>query len=98
MNYKSNMYLFSIVCIIVFIIVCIIAFIKLYKINIKSVFLNNYDSFDVPQTTQQNIERTQLYGSLFLDNLNEVITNMSNPPILYDTKSIEINKYSDLLL
>jgi hypothetical protein len=98
MNYKSNMYLFSIVCIIVSIILCIIAFIKLYKINIKSIFLNNYDSFDIPQTTKQNFERTQLYGSLFLDNLNEVITNMTNPPILYDTKSIEINKYSDLLL
>ena len=58
----------------------------------------NYDSFDLPQTTKFNNDGTQLYGSLFLDNLNEVITNMTDPPIMYDTKSIVLNKYNDVLL
>lgn len=42
--------------------------------------------------------RTLLYGSLFLDNLNEQIKNMTDPSILYDNKRIDIVKYSDILL
>lgn len=42
--------------------------------------------------------RTLLYGSLFLDNLNKQIKNMTDPPILYDEKRIDIIKYSDILL
>jgi hypothetical protein len=44
------------------------------------------------------IERTKLYGSLFLDKLYEVIVNMTDPDIKYQTKRIELNKYSDILL
>ena len=44
------------------------------------------------------IDKTRLYGSLFLDNLNTQIQNLTNPPIMYDTKRIEIIRYSDLLL
>ena len=43
-------------------------------------------------------DRTQLYGSLFLDNLEAQIKNMTNPPIQYDNKRIDIIKYSDVLL
>ena len=46
----------------------------------------------------ENFERTKLYGSLFLDELNKVIKNMTDPPITYDTKRIELIKYSDILL
>ena len=44
------------------------------------------------------IDRTRLYGSVFLDNLDTQIQNLTNPPIMYDTKRIEIVRYSDLLL
>ena len=54
------------------------------------IMYNKHDNFDSPQTTKQSYERTQLYGSLFLDNLNTVITNMSDPPIMYDTKTIDL--------
>ena len=38
---------------------------------------------------------TKLYGSLFLDNLNDVVINMTDPPINYNSKRIDIIKYSD---
>jgi hypothetical protein len=43
-------------------------------------------------------DRTLLYGSLFLDKLNEQIKTMTDPKIQYDNKRIDIIKYSDLLL
>jgi hypothetical protein len=43
-------------------------------------------------------DRTKLYGSLFLDNLPQVIKNMTDPSIKYDTKRIEIIRYNDVLL
>ena len=46
----------------------------------------------------QKVDRTQLYGSLFLDGLDTVIKNMTDPPINYDVKRIEIVRYSDVLL
>jgi hypothetical protein len=59
-----------------------------------------YDSFDptVPNSFQNSLERTQLYGSLFLDDLDKVIKNMTDPEIKYDKKRIELIKYSDILL
>ena len=43
-------------------------------------------------------DRTRLYGSLFLDNLNKQIKFMTDPPIQYNNKRIDIVKYSDVLL
>lgn len=43
-------------------------------------------------------DRTLLYGSLFLDNLDKQIKNMTDPKIQYDNKRIDIIKYSDVLL
>jgi len=68
--------------------------------NIK---LFNYDSFvsdDKPTTTTMYVKNdgTKLYGSLFLDNLNDVIINMTDPPINYNSKRIDLIKYSDILL
>ena len=43
------------------------------------------------------IDRTKLYGSLFLDNLDEVIKNLTNPDIQYDTKRMQLFRYYDVL-
>ena len=52
-----------------------------------------------PTTTKYiTNDGTKLYGSLFLDNLNEVIINMTDPPINYNSKRVELIKYSDALL
>ena len=60
---------------------------------------NNYDFFESPKSTVQfTNDGTQLYGSLFLDKLNNVVTNMTDPPIKYDTKRFELFRYSDILL
>ena len=87
------------ICNVLFLIICIFIIIIIYNIKII-----NYDSFlttnSISPVTTKYIKNdgTGLYGSLFLDNLNNVIVNMTDPPINYDTKRIEINKYSDTLL
>ena len=43
-------------------------------------------------------ENTKLYGSIFLDNLYEQIIKLTNPPIEYYKKRIDLNNYSDILL
>ena len=86
---SCNLFLF-IICTIIIIITIV------YNIN-----LFNYDSFvsDTPNTTMYiKNDGTKLYGSLFLDNLNDVIINMTDPPINYNSKRIDIIKYSDILL
>lgn len=82
-------------------IILLISLLIILLITLLITFKKN-DSFElqqnIPQTTNQSFERTILYGSLLLDKINEVIINMTDPPINYDTKRIEINKYSDVLL
>ena len=83
--------------IIFYILLIITLVIIIYLIVYKYKLIDSFDS--IPQTTKQNYnDGTQLYCSLFLDNLNEVVINMTNPPIKYDTKTIELIKYSDILL
>ena len=82
MNYKK---LISIL-IIIFLIICIIILFILYN-------KKNNETFK-----PEPIDRTILYGSVFLDNLDTQIQNLTNPPIMYDKKRIEIIRYSDLLL
>ena len=62
------------------------------------ILLNNHDSFESPTTTKQSFEKTQLYGSIFLENLDEVIKNMTDPPIMYDNKNIQLIRYNDVIL
>jgi hypothetical protein len=83
---------------IVFIIFIILTFI--IKYNTREKFNNNPSTTQPDKNDKNNtpIDRTKLYGSLFLDNLDEVIKNMSNPDIKYETKRIELNNYSDILL
>ena len=76
----------------------IIIIIILYKTKII-----NFDSFvsiNTNTTTTNYIKNdgTKLYGSLFLDNLNDILIKMTDPPIKYDSKRVELIKYSDILL
>jgi len=76
---------------------CILIVIILALLIYKLVY-TRYDTFESPQTTKKSYnDGTQLYGSIFLDKLNDVVINMTNPPIMYDNKTIEINRYSDIL-
>jgi len=90
-NYK--LYIQIIINITTIFLILTILYKYIIKNNTKEKFYINY-----PQTTASNMERTRLYGSLFLDKLDEVIINMTNPPVKYDTKRIDIIKYSDILL
>ena len=84
MNYKK----LTSILIIVFLIICIISLIILYNEKYNESFI----------LKPEPIDRTILYGSVFLDNLGNQIQNLTNPPIIYDKKRIEIIRYSDLLL
>ena len=102
---KSCKFFILTVCIIIILII-------IYNVKYNSQ-LFNYDSFismnnnltNTPTNTNTTTttkyitnDGTKLYGSLFLDNLNEVIINMTDPPINYNSKRVELNKYSDVLL
>jgi hypothetical protein len=65
--------------------------------------VDNVNRFiDIQPTVQPIVNyeknKTLLYGSLFLDKLDEQIKNMTDPRIQYDNKRIDIVKYSDVLL
>lgn len=79
--------------ILVFFILLFLAVIT-YKVFSIEKFLNNEGIFN-----ENGIEknRTLLYGSLFLDKLDEQVKNLTDPKILYNSKRIDIIKYSDVL-
>ena len=86
---------------IVFIIFIILSFI--IKYNNHERFYNETSTTNPELNNNNNnnnkpIDRTKLYGTLFLDKLDEVIKNMTNPDIKYESSRIELNKYSDILL
>ena len=92
---KKKLFLYILITILI--LITIILAIVIYMILYKN--YDTYDTFNSPQTTSKPYnDGTQLYGSIFLDNLKEVITNMTDPPIKYDTKRIELVRYSDVLL
>lgn len=66
------------------------------------ILINRYfDGFDGTGENgiiSEKMDRTKLYGSLFLDGLDKVIKNMTDPTIGYDVKRIEVLRYSDVLL
>lgn len=86
--------IFKKINLLIFIIIFIIIILAILNYRL----LNKYDSFESPTITKKSFERTKLYGSIFLDNLNEVITNMTNPPIIYDNKNIQLIRYNDVIL
>lgn len=70
-----------------------------FKDNFENI-INTTNPITTNPFTSKEYEsnRTLLYGSLFLDNLNEQIQRLTNPPIQYDNKRIELVKYSDIVL
>jgi hypothetical protein len=84
MNYKN----ITFILLFIFLIICIIFLYnnKYYKYN---------EQF-IPKP--EPIDRTRLYGSVFLDNLETQIKNLTDPPIIYDKKRIQLIRYNDILL
>jgi len=76
---------------------CILA-ITIILLVLKYKYNKYSNSINYNMETFEPIDRTILYGSLFLDNLNEQIIRLTDPPIAYDNKRIDIIKYSDVLL
>jgi hypothetical protein len=66
----------------------------IYRVFAIETFLN-YDGVFDENGIEKN--RTQLYGSLFLDKLDEQVKNLTDPKIMYNSKRIDIIKYSDVL-
>jgi len=92
--------------IILAVLACFILLAILYYLNNCDNRNNCISSIELFKDTSANLfndpgyekDRTQLYGSLFLDNLETQIKNMTDPRIQYDNKRIDIIKYSDVLL
>ena len=76
----------------IYIIIILVLLIGIY-------ILENTENFLIEKNKDVIYEkdRTLLYGSLFLDNLNKQIKNMTDPRIEYDDKRIDIIKYNDVL-
>ena len=81
----------------IIIIYCILA-ITIILLVLKYKYNKYSNSINYNMETFEPIDRTRLYGSVFLDNLNEQIIRLTDPPIAYDNKRIDIIKYSDVLL
>ena len=90
---KTNVLILLILIFIVLVIVsCKLIFNNCFKTSEK--FKNEYSNY----SNEYEKNRTKLYGSLFLDNLNKQIKNLTDPAIKYNNKRIEIIKYDDILL
>jgi hypothetical protein len=93
---KTNvLILLILIFIIIVIISCKLIFNNCLKTSEK--FKNEIGNFSNFNNEYEK-NRTKLYGSLFLDNLNKQIKNLTDPAIKYDNKRIEIIKYDDILL
>ena len=100
MKNKLNNLLIISIMLFVFLIVIII-YNKVYKIDtfiIKPVITNPTNPTNPSITKSQPIDRTKLYGALFLENIDKTIKNLSNPDIQYEDSRIQLNNYSDILL
>ena len=87
------------ITILLVIFILVILFILVLAYLLKNRTLARIELFEnLFNDPQYEKNRTLLYGSLFLDNLDEQIKRLTDPPITYDTKRIEIIKYSDVLL
>jgi len=86
-----------------YIIIILILFMGIYILEDTENFIieqNKYVTYEEERKLYYDIyekDRTLLYGSLFLDNLNKQIKNMTDPRIEYDDKRIDIIKYNDVL-
>lgn len=97
-NVINNLIIISIVIVILIILILLFLHVKLYKIDTFDNLETTNTSFPTTSTTKvQPIDRTKIYGSLFLENLDKTIKNLSNPDILYEENRIQLNNYSDIL-
>lgn len=84
--------------------ISVITLVILISLKIIKVSNDNFENGDTSMPTPTTIinkvekDRTKLYGSLFLDNLDKQIKNLTDPKINYNTKRIDIIKYNDILL
>jgi hypothetical protein len=78
--------------------IIIILLILIVLFIICKFFIDNFDGTGNNGIISSPMDRTKLYGSLFLDNLDKVILNMTDPEIKYDNKRIQVVRYSDILL
>ena len=93
--YKSiNINNIKLILIIIIVIILILIIYNIYK--------NETFESKNPTTTNSDLkiplDRTQLYGSIFIDKLDEQIKSMTDPDIKYEEKRNELNKYIDILL
>jgi hypothetical protein len=94
--YNKNRKQLNILKIVIILIICLLSlFISIFIINKLN---ESFDGTGDNGIISEPVDRTKLYGSLFLDKLPQVIKNMTDPSIKYDTKRIEIIRYNDVLL
>ena len=108
-NFKNIKYLHILLTttILLFMVVILIILVhKILKIILYIPYYNEYfnisKTIQLPQshTTLPNIkpiDRTKLYGALFLDNIDNQIINLTNPKIQYDSKRLQLFRYSDVV-
>ena len=81
------------IILILIVIILLILIFNIYNTNI----IDTFNTIDTVNNIQPK-ENTRLYGSVFLDNLYEQIITLTNPPIEYYKKRIELNNYNDIIL
>lgn len=94
----------------VFVVLAIIACITLAKSYYIDTFITNTTATATTTTSTttiattttdqqptQQIDRTRLYGSLFMDKMNEVIQNMTSPRLKYTLTPLTLNDYADVI-
>ena len=100
-NKNNKLHIILILILIIIILILILIF-NIYNTDtFESIEIDKTFTEINPIETVNNIypnENTKLYGSLLLDSLNDQIINLTNPPIKYYKKRIELNNYSDIIL
>jgi hypothetical protein len=58
-------------------------------------YANSFKSYDFLNTAP--LDRTKLYGSLSLNNIEDVIKNMTEPPQKFYKTQMQLNDYQDII-
>ncbi len=95
---KNISYIKIFVSIVIILIVSVIFLVMLGNGYNKFKIKSNFMDITIPISEIYEKNRTLLYGSLFLDKLNEQIKELTDPKIQYNEKRINIIKYSDILI
>jgi len=94
-NIKHNK---IILVLIILVFVAVIIYRNIHNESFRDVSTSSSANANFFNDPKYEKDRTLLYGSLFLDKLDEQIKGMTDPRIQYDTKRIDIIKYDDVLL